>query len=58
MQAQSSGAEQISESLAQLTAAARQTVDSLNQSSVAIGELNQVSSGLRNGVSRFILQAA
>ncbi|MDP9082340.1 MAG: methyl-accepting chemotaxis protein [Pseudomonadota bacterium] len=58
MQAQSSGAEQISESLTLLTAAARQTVDSLNQSSAAISELNQVSSGLRNGVSRFKLQAA
>jgi methyl-accepting chemotaxis protein WspA len=58
MQAQASGAEQISQSLTLLTEAARQTVASLNQSSVAIGELNQVSSGLRNGVSRFKLQAA
>jgi methyl-accepting chemotaxis protein WspA len=58
MQAQASGAEQISQSLTLLTEAARQTVTSLNQSSVAIGELNQVSSGLRNGVSRFKLQAA
>jgi methyl-accepting chemotaxis protein WspA len=58
MQAQATGAEQISESLTQLTEAARQTVDSLNQSSLAIVELNQVSSGLRNGVSRFKLQAA
>jgi methyl-accepting chemotaxis protein WspA len=58
MQAQATGAAQISESLTQLTEAARQTVDSLSQSSLAIGELNQVSSGLRNGVSRFKLQAA
>jgi methyl-accepting chemotaxis protein WspA len=58
MQAQASGAEQISQSLTLLTEAARQTVASLNQSSVAIGELNQVSSGLRNGVSRFKLRAA
>ena len=58
MQAQATGAEQISQSLTQLTDAARQTVESLNQSSAAIGELNQVSSGLRNGVSRFKLQAA
>lgn len=58
MQAQATGAEQISQSLTQLTEAARQTVESLNQSNLAIGELNQVSSGLRNGVSRFKLQAA
>jgi methyl-accepting chemotaxis protein WspA len=58
MQAQATGAEQISQSLTQLTDAARQTVESLSQSSAAIGELNQVSSGLRNGVSRFKLQAA
>jgi len=41
----------------QLTEAAQQTVESLSQSSLAIGELNQVSSGLRNGVARFRLQA-
>ena len=58
MQAQATGAEQISQSLTQLTDAARQTVESLSQSSAAIGELNMVSSGLRNGVSRFKLQAA
>ncbi|MEP7313008.1 MAG: methyl-accepting chemotaxis protein [Pseudomonadota bacterium] len=58
MQAQATGAEQISQALMQLTEAARQTVDSMNQSGVAIGELNQVSTVLRNGVSRFKLQAA
>lgn len=58
MQAQATGAEQISQSLMQLTDAVRQTVESLNQSTVAIGELSQVSNGLRNGVSRFKLQAA
>jgi methyl-accepting chemotaxis protein WspA len=58
MQAQATGAEQISQSLMQLTDAVRQTVESLNQSTVAIGELSQVSTGLRNGVSRFKLQAA
>ncbi len=57
MQAQATGAEQISQSLMQLTDAARQTVDSLNQSAAAISELSQVSNGLRNGVSRFKLQA-
>jgi len=58
MQAQATGAEQISQSLMQLTEAARQTVESMSQSGVAIGELNQVSTGLRNGVARFKLQAA
>jgi methyl-accepting chemotaxis protein WspA len=58
MQAQATGAEQISQSLMQLTEAARQTVESMSQSGVAIGELNQVSAGLRSGVARFKLQAA
>jgi methyl-accepting chemotaxis protein WspA len=57
MQAQTTGAEQISEALTQLSEAARQTVESLRQSNLAIDELNQVASGLRNGVSRFKLQA-
>jgi methyl-accepting chemotaxis protein WspA len=57
MQAQTTGAEQISEALTQLSEAARQTVEALRQSSLAIDELNQVASGLRNGVSRFKLQA-
>jgi methyl-accepting chemotaxis protein WspA len=58
MHAQATGAEQISMALMQLTEAARQTVESMGQSSIAIGELNQVSNGLRSGVSRFKLQAA
>jgi methyl-accepting chemotaxis protein WspA len=57
MQAQATGAEQISEALAQLGKAARQTVESQTQSSRAIEDLNQVSSGLRSGVSRFKLVA-
>jgi methyl-accepting chemotaxis protein WspA len=57
MQAQATGAEQISEALSQLGAAARQTVESQAQSSRAIEDLNQVSSGLRSGVSRFKLVA-
>ena len=56
MQAQSSGAEQITQALTQLTEAAQQTVESLRQSSQAIDGLNQVSSALRNGVSRFKLE--
>jgi methyl-accepting chemotaxis protein WspA len=58
MQAQATGAEQISQALMQLTDSARQTVESMSQSSVAISQLNEVSSGLRRGVSRFKLQAA
>jgi methyl-accepting chemotaxis protein WspA len=57
MQAQATGAEQISEALTQLGKAARQTVESQVQSSRAIEDLNQVSSGLRSGVSRFKLVA-
>ena len=57
MQAQASGAEQISHALAQLTEAAQQTVESLRQSSQAVDGLNEVSSGLRENVSRFKLRA-
>ena len=57
MQAQATGAEQISEALTQLGTAARQTVESQAQSSRAIEDLNQVSSGLRSGLSRFKLVA-
>ncbi|MEO6078308.1 MAG: methyl-accepting chemotaxis protein [Steroidobacteraceae bacterium] len=55
MQAQSTGAEQISHALSQLTDAAQQTVESLTQSTHAIGDLDEVSSALRNGVLRFKL---
>jgi methyl-accepting chemotaxis protein WspA len=55
MQAQATGAEQISYALSQLTEAAQQTVESLSQSTHAIGDLDQVSNGLRNGVLRFKL---
>jgi methyl-accepting chemotaxis protein WspA len=57
MQAQAAGAVQISEALAQLSEAAQQTVESLQQSTLAIDELNQVSSGLRTSISRFKLKA-
>jgi methyl-accepting chemotaxis protein WspA len=57
MQAQTTGAEQISEALTQLGTAARQTVESQAQSSRAIEDLNEVSSGLRSGLSRFKLVA-
>jgi hypothetical protein len=39
-----------------LSEAARQTVESLRQSNLAIDELNQVSVGLRNGVSGFMTE--
>jgi methyl-accepting chemotaxis protein WspA len=55
MQAQATGAGQISEALAQLSEAAQQTVESLRQSTSAIGELNQVSTGLRSSISHFKL---
>jgi methyl-accepting chemotaxis protein WspA len=55
MQAQSTGAEQISHALSQLTDAAQQTVESLSQSTHAIGDLDEVSNDLRNGVLRFKL---
>ncbi|HEX3703976.1 MAG TPA: methyl-accepting chemotaxis protein [Vicinamibacterales bacterium] len=58
MQAQATGAEQITEALTQLSEAARQTVESLNQSNLAIDELNQVSIGLRAGVSQFTRHVA
>jgi methyl-accepting chemotaxis protein WspA len=57
MQAQATGAEQITQALNQLSEAAQQTVDSLRQSNQAIGELNQVTTGLRAGISRFKLEA-
>lgn len=57
MQAQATGAEQITEALGQLSQAAHQTVDSLRQSSQALDGLNQVSTDLRSGVSRFKLVA-
>lgn len=57
MQAQANGAEQINQALSQLSEAAQQTVESLQQSSQAIDELHLVSNGLRNGVSRFKVNA-
>ncbi len=57
MQAQATGAEQITQALGQLGEAVQQTAESLRQSGQAIDGLNQVSSALRNGVSRFKLAA-
>ena len=58
MQAQATGAEQITEALLQLTDAAQQTVESLRQSTLAIDDLNHVSTTLRSRVSRVKLAAA
>lgn len=57
MEAQATGAHQISEGIAQLTEAARQTADSLRHSSASIEQLNEASAQLQNGVSRFRLQS-
>ncbi|QEN85474.1 methyl-accepting chemotaxis protein [Labrys sp. KNU-23] len=58
MQAQATGAEQISEALVQLTEATQQTVESLRQSSSAIDELNHVASNLSGSIARFKLEMA
>lgn len=58
MEAQATGAEQISEALVQLTETTRQTVESLRQSNAAIEDLSEVSSGLHGCISRFKLVAA
>jgi methyl-accepting chemotaxis protein WspA len=57
VQAQATGAEQITQALTQLSEAAQQTVDALRQSNQAVDELHEVSAGLRDGVSKFKLQA-
>jgi methyl-accepting chemotaxis protein WspA len=55
MQAQATGAEQISQALTQLSEAAQQTVESLRHSTVAVDGLMAVSNGLHASVSRFKL---
>jgi methyl-accepting chemotaxis protein WspA len=58
MQAQATGAEQISDALRQLSEASQQTVESLRQSGEAITGLNQVAIDLRGAVSRFAVRPA
>jgi methyl-accepting chemotaxis protein WspA len=58
MQAQASGAEHISVTLAQLTDASQRTAQSLRRSNEAIGGLDRVADGLRSTVSRFKLEPA
>jgi len=55
MQAQATGAEQISQALTQLSEATQQTVESLRHSTVAVDGLMEVSVGLHASVSRFRL---
>ena len=57
MQSQAEGARNISDALAQLGAAAQQTVEALAQSNQAIEQLNDASRGLQTGVSRFTVRA-
>jgi methyl-accepting chemotaxis protein WspA len=57
MQAQATGAEQISDALVQLSEATQQTVESLRQSSLATEQLSSVSNGLRGSIACFRLQA-
>ena len=57
MQAQATGAQQISEALAQLGDAARQTAESLRQSTDALQSLNDATGGLRAGIERFRITA-
>ena len=55
MHAQAAGALQISDTLTQLTEAARQTAESLRQSNLAIEHLNGAARGLQASVARFKL---
>jgi methyl-accepting chemotaxis protein WspA len=57
MQAQATGAEQITQALAQLGEIAQQTVESGRQSGHAIDGLTRAATGMRSGVSRFKLAA-
>ncbi|MEH1923527.1 HAMP domain-containing methyl-accepting chemotaxis protein [Nostoc sp.] len=53
METQSIGAQQISETMAQLSNTSVQTTDSLREINHAIAQLNQVSQGLRQEIARF-----
>ena len=57
MNAQATGAQQISETLTQLNEAAQLTAESLRQSNAAIEQLNEAARGLQEGVARFKLKA-
>ena len=53
MHAQATGAEQITNALAQLGDAVQQTLESLRESNHVIDGLNHAASGMRSGVARF-----
>ena len=55
MRSQTQGAQQISEALTQLGEAARLTADSIRDSSRAVDQLNEATSGLQSGIARFKL---
>jgi methyl-accepting chemotaxis protein WspA len=55
MHAQATGAQQISDTLVQLSEAAQQTAESLRQSNLAIEQLNGAARGLQTSVARFKL---
>jgi len=55
MQAQATGASQISETLVQLSDSAHQTAQSLRQSNLAIEQLNEAARHLQSSVARFKL---
>jgi hypothetical protein len=57
MHAQATGAQQISETLTQLSEAAQQTAESLRQSNLAIEQLNGAARGLQTSVARFKLSS-
>ncbi len=57
METQSQGAQQISEAMSQLSNTSMQTADSLRDINHAIAQLNQVSQGLSQEISRFKLKA-
>jgi methyl-accepting chemotaxis protein WspA len=56
MNAQATGAQQISETLTQLNEAAQLTAESMRQSNLAIEQLNEAAHGLQNAVARFKLK--
>ncbi len=56
METQSQGAQQISEAMSQLSNTSMQTADSLRDINHAIAQLNQVSQGLSQEISRFKLK--
>lgn len=57
MHAQATGAQQISETLTQLSEAAHQTADSLLHSNIAIDQLNEAARGLQSSVAKFKARA-